>query len=451
MTPIRLSGIKWKTDNMKIYKYPSKVAQNRIAAIVNRGLGFKKKDLHEVNRILENVKKHGDKALIKYTNRFDAPGLKAASLKVTDREFGDAAKKVDKAFTRALNRAASQIEAFHRLQFPKSWITTQRPGTLLGQLVNPVAAAGVYVPGGIGGKTPLVSSVLMGVIPARIAGVGQIVMVTPPTGNGKINPHLLMAAKKAGVDAIYKVGSAWAIAALAYGTETIPQVDVIVGPGNIYVTLAKKMVAGTVGIDMIAGPSEILVIADGSVIPEFTAADLLSQAEHDIVASAILVTNSRATAKAVASAIEQQLPGLDRRDVARTSLDRYGAILIVPDIASAVELANKIAPEHLELHIKDPFAYIGRIRNAGAVFMGEYTPEPVGDYMAGPNHVLPTAGTARFASALSVDHFTKKTSLIHYSKEAFSGEAGDIIRLAEIEGMGAHANAVKVRSKFGKK
>jgi histidinol dehydrogenase len=439
--------IKWKTDNMKIYKYPSKVAQKRIAAIVNRGLGFKKKDLHEVNRILENVKKHGDKALIKYTNRFDAPSLKAVSLKVTERELGEAAQKVDRAFTRTLNRAASQIEAFHRLQFPKSWINTQRSGTILGQLVNPVAAAGVYVPGGTGGKTPLVSSVLMGVIPARIAGVGQIVMVTPPTRNGKINPYLLVAAKKAGVDAIYKVGSAWAIAALAYGTETIPQVDVIVGPGNIYVTLAKKIVAGTVGIDMIAG----LVIADGSAIPEFTAADLLSQAEHDIMASAILVTNSRVTAEAVASCIAQQLPGLDRSEVAKTSLDRYGAILIVPDIASAVELANKIAPEHLELHIKDPFAYIGRIRNAGAVFMGDYSPEPVGDYIAGPNHILPTAGTARFASALSVDHFTKKTSIIHYSKKAFNAEAADIIRLAKIEGLGAHVNAVKVRSKFGKK
>jgi len=440
-----------KAPRMKIYRYPSKVAQKRIAAIVNRELGFKKKDLHEVNRILEDVKKNGDKALIKYTNRFDAPGLKAVSLKVTARELRDATKKVDRAFRRSLNRAASQIEAFHRLQFPKSWINTQRPGTILGQLVNPVAAAGVYVPGGIGGETPLVSSVLMGAIPAHIAGVGRIVMVTPPTRNGKINPHLLVAAKKAGVDEIYKAGSAWAIAALAYGTETIPQVDVIVGPGNIYVTLAKKIVAGTVGIDMIAGPSEILVIADDSAIPEFAAADLLSQAEHDILASAILVTNSRQIGEAVASAIEQQLPGLDRCNVARSSLERYGVILIVPDIASAFELANKIAPEHLELHIKDPFAYLSRIRNAGAVFMGDYTPEPVGDYIAGPNHVLPTAGTARFASALSVDHFTKKTSIIHYSKEAFNGEAGDIVRLAEIEGMGAHANAVRLRYKPEKK
>ena len=451
MPTVQISSVKWKKEAMKIYRYPSKAAQNRIAAIVNRGLGFKKKDLTAVSRILDDVKKHGDTALIKYTQRFDAPGLKAASLKVSDRELKDATKKVDRAFTRALNRAASQIEDFHRLQYPKSWINTQRPGTLLGQLVNPVDAAGVYVPGGIGGETPLVSSVLMGVIPARIAGVRRIVMVTPPTRKAKINPHLLVAAQKAGVDAIYKVGSAWAIAALAYGTETIPRVDVIVGPGNIYVTLAKKLVAGTVGIDMIAGPSEILVIADGYSNPEYTAADLLSQAEHDTLASAILVTDSRVTAESVASAIERQLPRLERRDVARSALDRYGAILIVPDIASAVDLANQIAPEHLELHIQDPFSYIDRIRNAGAVFLGEHTPEPVGDYIAGPNHVLPTAGTARFASALSVDHFTKKTSIIQYSKSAFRSEAADIMRLARIEGMGAHVNAVNIRYKSQKK
>jgi histidinol dehydrogenase len=433
---------------MKIYKYPSKAAEARVKAIVNRNLGYKKKDLLEVTRILDDVKKHGDKALIKYTNRFDAPSLKEGSIRVTAHELSGALKKVDRPFVRALNRAASQIEAFHRLQFPKSWINTERPGTILGQMMNPVDAVGVYVPGGKGGETPLVSSVLMGAIPARIAGVRHIVMVTPPTRKGTVNSHLLVAARKAGIDAIYKAGSAWAIAALAYGTETIPKVDVIVGPGNIYVTLAKKIVAGTVGIDMIAGPSEILVIADENATPDFTSADLLSQAEHDLMASAMLITDSRETAKAVDEAIEQQLPNLARRDIARASLDRYGAIMVVPDIASAVNLANQIAPEHLELHIKDPFAYIGQIRNAGAVFMGDYTPEPVGDYIAGPNHVLPTAGTARFASALSVDHFIKKTSLIHYSKEAFAHEANDIIRLAEIEGLGAHANAVKIRSKY---
>ncbi len=430
---------------MKIYNYPSKSAEKKLSSIVNRGLGFKKKDFLEVTRILENVKKHGDKALIQYANRFDSPDLSLDSLKVTPKEMDAAAKKVDKIFMRALNRAAAQIKAFHKQQLGKSWINIERPGTFLGQMVNPVDAVGVYVPGGKGGTTPLVSSVLMGAIPAKIAGVSHIVMVTPPTKEGTINPHLLVAAKKVGIDAVYKVGSAWAIAALAYGTETIPKTDVIVGPGNIYVTLAKKIVAGTVGIDMIAGPSEILIIADNTAIPEFTAADLLSQAEHDILASAILVTNSMETAKAVAGAVEEQLENLLRKETARDSLARYGAIMFVPDLATAVELANQIAPEHLELHIKDPFEYIGQIRNAGAVFMGNYTPEPVGDYIAGPNHVLPTAGTARFSSALSVDHFIKKTSLIHYSKEAFKKEAKDIIRLAETEGLDAHANSIRVR------
>ena len=367
------------------------------------------------------------------------------SIKVTRQEIDDAAKKIDRSFVRALNRAVKQIESFHKQQLVKSWISTKRTGTLLGQIVNPVDRAGIYVPGGMGGKTPLVSSVLMGAIPAGVAGVKHIAMVTPPTRAGEINPHLLIAAKKVGVNAVYKVGSAWAIAALAYGTETIPKVDVIVGPGNIYVTIAKKIVAGTVGIDMIAGPSEILVIADSTANPAFVAADLLSQAEHDILSSAILVTNSKDTAKAVALAVNEQLAVLERKEIAGKSLARFGAIIVVPDLDTAVELSNRIAPEHLELQIKDPFAYIGQIRNAGAVFMGNYTPEPVGDYIAGPNHVLPTAGTARFSSALSVDNFVKKTSLIQYSREAFEREARDIIRLAEIEGLDAHANAVKIR------
>lgn len=433
---------------MKIYTYPSTSAEKRVAAIVNRGLDVKKQDVAYVTRILEDVRKNGDKALMQYAKRFDSPALTVEALKVTRRELDAADKKVDRSFKRALNRAAGQIEAYHRKQLSNSWIDTQRPGTLLGQIVNPVDAAGVYVPGGKGGKTPLVSSVLMGVLPARIAGVRQVYMVTPPTEDGSVNPHLLVAAKKAGVDAVYKVGSAWAIAALAYGTETIPKVDVIVGPGNIYVTLAKKLVAGTVGIDMIAGPSEILVIADGSANPEFAAADLLSQAEHDTLASAILVTDSKPLAEAVSNAVKRQLENLVRKAIARESLKRFGAILLVPDLAVAVELSNRIAPEHLELHLKDPFAYIGRIRNAGAIFIGDYTPEPVGDYIAGPNHVLPTAGTARFSSALSVDNFLKKTSLIHYSETAFKREAKDIIRLAEIEGLDAHANSVKVRLKY---
>jgi histidinol dehydrogenase len=292
-----------------------------------------------------------------------------------------------------------------------------------------------------------VSSVLMGAIPAKIAGVEKIVMVTPAGKNGKISPHLLAAAELAGVDEVYKVGSAWAVAALTFGTETVPRTDVVVGPGNIYVTLAKKLVAGTVGIDMIAGPSEILVLADDSADPDHIAADLLSQAEHDVLASAMLITDSKHLADGVSRSLQQQLAGLSRKEIAAASLDRYGAIMVVAGIDTAIDLANRIAPEHLELQLQDPFARLGQIRNAGAVFIGAYTPEPVGDYIAGPNHVLPTAGTARFASALSVEHFLKKTSLVFYSKDAFEKEAADIVRLAETEGLTAHANAVKIRTK----
>jgi histidinol dehydrogenase len=430
---------------MKIYHYPSRSANQRVDSIVNRGLVFQKKDLVAVSRICENVRRRGDQAVIAYSRKFDSKRVSIRSLQVSKKEFTDAAKKVDRFFNRALNRAAAHIKKFHELQRRRSWMQTDRPGTLLGQLVHPVDAAGVYVPGARGGETPLVSSVLMGVIPAKVAGVKKIVMVTPPTKAGGVNPHLLVAAQKAGADAVYKAGSAWAIAALAYGTETIPKVDVIVGPGNIYVTLAKKMLVGIVGIDSIAGPSEILVIADDGARPDFIAADLLSQAEHDSLSSAILITDSQKMAKAVAGQIQAQLPDLARVDIARESLQKFGAIFVVKTMDAAIDMANRIAPEHLELHIRDPFEVMGQIRNAGAVFVGDYTPEPVGDYMAGPNHVLPTAGTARFASALSVDNFIKKTSVIQYTQKAFRREADDIMRLAEIEGLTAHARSVKIR------
>jgi histidinol dehydrogenase len=434
---------------MKIYTYPSKSAEQKIERIVKRGLVFTRKEFQQVSRILNDVRRRGDRAVIGYVNRFDAPRLSASALKVTPEEFSDASKRVDRGFIRTLNRAIEQIEGFHRQQIRKSWMYLGREGALLGQMVNPVERAGVYVPGARGGRTPLVSSVLMGAIPARMAGVKEIVMATPPTEAGQVDPHLLVAAGRVGVGAVYKIGSAWGIGALAYGTETIPRVDVIVGPGNIYVTLAKKMVAGTVGIDMVAGPSEILVVADDTAIPEYIAADLLSQAEHDARASAVLVTDSRRIAKEVAASLELQLKSLGRREIAAESLARYGAILLVHDIETALKLANRIAPEHLELLTADPFAVVGQIKNAGAVFVGPYTPEPVGDYLAGPNHVLPTAGTARFSSALSVDNFIKTTSVIRYSKAAFQREAKDIIRLAETEGLGAHANAVKVRMQRG--
>jgi histidinol dehydrogenase len=303
----------------------------------------------------------------------------------------------------------------------------------------------VYVPGGMGGETPLVSSVLMGCIPAKIAGVKNVCITTPPSKTGRVNPCILAAAQRVGVETIYKAGSAWGIAALAYGTETVPRVDVIAGPGNIYVTLAKKMVSGTVGIDIIAGPSEILVIADQKASPAYIAADLLSQAEHDPLASALLLTPSHELARAVSDTVVDQLKDLPRRAIAEASVKGYGAVIVVPDLATAFDLANQIAPEHLELHVKEPFQYLGSIQNAGAVFLGPYTPEPVGDYIAGPNHVLPTAGTARFASALSVDHFVKKTTVLYYSEKALERDAADITRLAEIEGLAAHARAVRIR------
>ena len=387
---------------IKILSYPPAAAEKRLAAIVDRHLAVRKKDLQAVGRIIAAVRRRGDSALVEYSRRFDAPDLTAADIQVSPEEIAAARGRVDGDFIQALDRAADQIADFHRQQVGHSWIRTQRPGAFLGQLVNPVDAAGIYVPGGQEGKTPLVSSVLMGAIPARIAGVRRLVMATPPTRSGGVDPHLLVAADKAGVDAVYRVGSAWAIAALAYGTETIPAVEVIVGPGNVYVTLAKKLVAGTVGIDMIA-----------------------------------------------VAAVQAQLPHLARREIAAASLARYGAALVVPDIETAVALANRIAPEHLELQLAAPFDWVGRIRNAGAVFLGHFTPEPVGDYVAGPNHVLPTAGTARFSSALSVEHFTKKTSLIHYSRAALEDEARDVIRLAETEGLGAHANAVRIRLEPG--
>ena len=432
---------------MKIITYPSEQTEKQLSAIINRGLGYSKKQLQYVTRILEDVQKNGDKAVIAYTNQFDSPNITKNTLKVSKSEFDGAAKAVDRKFISALTRSAAQIQAFHCHQIRKSWITTDRAGTFLGQIFNPVEVAGIYVPGATGGKTPLVSSVLMGAIPAKIAGVEKIVLMTPPRKDGTVDPHLLVAAKKTGVTDVFKTGSAWAIAALAYGTEKIPKADVIVGPGNLYVTLAKKLIAGMVGIDMIAGPSEILVIADSEANPDYIAADLLSQAEHDAMASAVLLTDSPKQAQTVANALEKQLDALERKDIARKSLAKYGAIIVVPNIKTAIDLANRIAPEHLELMVKDPFALIGMIRNAGAVFMGEYTPEPVGDYIAGPNHVLPTAGTARFASALSVDNFIKKTSVLHYSKAAFQREAKDIMVLANTEGLDAHANSVKIRLK----
>ncbi|MBF0303250.1 MAG: histidinol dehydrogenase [Desulfamplus sp.] len=430
---------------MQIFTYPSESGEKRVNQIIQRGLGFSSDDYKQVTAYIEDVKNRGDRAVVEYTNRFDSKSVTEANLQVTPEEFEFAATQVDAPFLKALDRALSQLTRFHEQQRQNSWIDNPRDGVMVGQLVRAVDAAGIYAPGAKGGKTPLVSSVLMGGVPAKVAGVVSISLMTPPIADGTINPYMLVAAKRVGIDRVFKAGSAWAIAALAYGTAQIPKVDVIVGPGNLYVTLAKKIVSGAVGIDMIAGPSEILVIADKDANPKFLAADLLSQAEHDTMASAVLVTDSNDLAVATAKEVESQLELLPRKDIAAKSINDFGSIMVVPDIETAIALANRLAPEHLELVVKEPFQYIGQIRNAGALFIGPYTPEPVGDYIAGPNHVLPTAGTARFSSALSVDHFIKKTSLINYSQAAFEKEADDILTLAGIEGLGAHGNSIRVR------
>jgi histidinol dehydrogenase len=430
---------------MKIYKYPSNEAEDKLQFIIKRGIGFTEQEFANVVEILKDVKENGDDAIVKYTKQFDSELIDKNSLIATDNEIKEAGESIDKNFIHSLEIAIKNIKNFHKFQIEKSWIKTNDSGVILGQIVNPVDNAGIYAPGGKSGKTPLVSSVLMGAIPAKLAGVKNIMLATPPCKDGSINPHILIAAKMTGVNTIYKIGGAWAIAAMAYGTKTVKKADVICGPGNVYVTIAKKIASETTGVDMIAGPSEVLVIADDHANPQFAAADLLSQAEHDTRASSILITDSENFALKTKNALKTQLEKLDRSEIAKKSLDAFGAIIIVNNIDTAIELSNMIAPEHLELLIKEPFEYIGKIKNAGAVFIGEYSPEPVGDYIAGPNHVLPTAGAARFSSALSVQNFTKKTSIINYSKKAFYENADHIMKLAKIEGLGGHAASIEVR------
>jgi histidinol dehydrogenase len=432
---------------LQVIDYPSAEAEARLAEIAARRMGADPALEESVREILEAVRKGGDGALIDYSRRFDAPNLKEADLAVAESEIDAAYEVVDGDFLDILHTAIANVESFHRQQLHPSHFTTHPDGTFLGQMVRPVAAAGLYIPGGKGGETPLISSVLMNGIPARIAGVKDIALVTPPRKDGSINPYLLVAAREVGVSRIHKVGSAWAIAALAYGTETIGRVDVIVGPGNIFVALAKKLVSGEVGIDMLAGPSEILIIADHEANPDYVAADLLSQAEHDAMASAVCITTDRTVGERVIESVQRQLPALPRHDIAEESLKRYGAIFQVASTDVALGLANRIAPEHLELQVQDPWLCLGMIEHAGAVFLGDCTPEAVGDYFAGPNHVLPTAGTARFASALGVENFIKRTSVLAYSRKAMERDAPAIIRLAELEGLTAHAASVRVRLK----
>ncbi|MGW8194000.1 MAG: histidinol dehydrogenase [Desulforhopalus sp.] len=401
----------------------------------------------EVRDILQAIKDRKNEALLEYCRKFDAPDLQLRHLQAGAEELKDAYKQVDKQFLDTLGLAIERIQTFHEREMEDSWLQTREDGTIVGRLVRPVDSAGLYVPGGQGGSTPLVSSVLMNGIPAGIAGVVQRVLVTPPGKDGSISPHLLVAAQEIGITEIYKAGSAWAIGALAYGTETIPQVDVIVGPGNQYVTEAKRQVSGMVRIDMIAGPSEVLIVADKTAEAASVAADMLAQAEHDLLALAILITTDVSLAEKVLAELERQLPELGRERIARKSLEDRGVILVAENISEALEVANAIAIEHLELMIDNPWAQLPHIRHAGAIFLGSNTPEAAGDYFAGPNHVLPTMGTAKFASALGVETFLKKSSIISYSAGALAADGDHIMRLARLEGLDAHAGSVAVRLK----
>jgi len=395
-----------------------------------------------VNEIINNVRKNGDTAVFEYTKKFDKADLTKENIQVTKEEIEEAYTLIEPELIEIIKHASANIYEYHNKQKQYSWFDSKPDGTILGQKVSAISRVGVYVPGG---KAAYPSSVLMNIIPAKVAGVEKIYMVTPPDANGKVNPGTLVAADIAGVDAIYKVGGAQAVAALAFGTDSIPKVDKIVGPGNIFVALAKKAVFGFVSIDSIAGPSEILVLADETANPRYIAADLLSQAEHDELASSILVTTSLEIANAVSVEVDNFVKQLSRRDILEKSLDNYGYILVAKDMKDAIDATNEIATEHLEIVTKNPFDTMTKIKNAGAIFLGEYSSEPLGDYFAGPNHVLPTNGTAKFFSPLSVDDFIKKSSIISYSKEALMPLKDEIIKFAEAERLTAHANSIKVR------
>ena len=420
---------------IKTYKY-GEITRDEIFSRVEAKVNVEQ----VVADIIATVREKGDEALKLYSKKFD--GVDLDSLEVTQEEIDEAVAAVDPKFLEILKSASENIYAFHSRQVRNSFIINEKDGVVLGQKVTPIEKVGLYVPGGTAAYP---SSVLMNCIPAKIAGCPQIVMVTPPSKDGKVNPHILAAARIAGVDRIFKVGGAQAVAALAYGTQTVPVVDKIVGPGNAFVAEAKKQVFGKVAIDMIAGPSEILVIADGTCSARNVAADLLSQAEHDKMASAVLVTDSERLAAEVAEELERQISLLAREEIARASIDNNGKIIITSSITEAVEVANSIAPEHLEICVDEPFMYLDKIKNAGSIFMGKYCPEALGDYMAGPNHTLPTSGTARFSSPLSVDDFVKKTQFSYYTRDALEAVCRDVEYFANKEGLGAHAKSAVIR------
>lgn len=418
--------------------------QSYIKILKDRSQTVKKEVLVAVDEIIKDVRENGNKAVNKYTNKFDCKYINSQNIKVTEDEIKRAYALVDKNFIEAIQKAKENIFFYHEKQKRNSWIVTKEDGVILGQQIRPLDSVGIYVPGGTAAYP---SSVMMNTIPAKVAGVKKIVMVTPPLKDGSINPNILVAAKVAGVDEIYKVGGAQGVAALAFGTESIGKVDKIVGPGNIYVAMAKRSVYGYVDIDMIAGPSEILVIADEDNDPKFIAADLMSQAEHDELASSTLVTTSNDLAIKVKEELQKQIRELSRKSIIKKSLKNYGAILVVENLKEAIDMANVVAPEHLEVLVKEPFSILGEIKNAGSIFLGKFAPEPLGDYMAGPNHVLPTNGSAKFFSPLSVDDYIKKSSYLYYSENALKKVKDDIVTIAKTEGLTAHANSIEVRFK----
>lgn len=427
---------------MRIVKLTKETTKNILENMLKRSPSQYGEYESRIQAIIQNIKENGDEALFSYTKQFDKADIDASNVKVTEAEFEEAYKTVDPALLDVIRKALVNIESYHELQKQNSWFKSTPQGTMLGQKVTPLEKVGVYVPGG---KAVYPSSVLMNIMPAKVAGVDKIIMTTPCNAEGKVNPAVLVAAKEAGADEVYKAGGAQAIAALAFGTESIPKVDKIVGPGNIYVALAKKAVYGHVSIDSIAGPSEILVLADETANPRYVAADLLSQAEHDELASAILITTSEDFAKKVSEEVEGFVQVLERKAIIQKSLDNFGYILVAEDMNEAIATANEIASEHLEIVTANPFEVMTKIRNAGAIFIGEYSCEPLGDYFAGPNHILPTNGTAKFFSPLSVDDFVKKSSIIYYSREALQLIHKDIEQFAKCEQLTAHANSIAVR------
>ena len=427
---------------MRILRLDNRTKQNILEDLLKRSPNNYGEYEQGVAEILDRVKKEKDQAIFDYTRKFDKADICADNIRVTEAEIEEAYRLADPALVEIIRKALKNIRSYHEKQRQFSWFDSQPDGTILGQKVTPLHRVGVYVPGG---KAVYPSSVLMNIVPAKVAGVEEIIMTTPPGKDGKVTPNTLVAAHEAGATAIYKVGGAQAIGALAYGTESVPKVDKIVGPGNIYVALAKKAVYGHVSIDAIAGPSEILVIADETANPRYVAADLLSQAEHDELASAILVTTSDELAQKVSDQVDGFLKELSRSEIIRKSLDNYGYILVADTMEDAIDIANEIASEHLEIQTKNPYDVMTRIRNAGAIFIGEYSSEPLGDYFAGPNHVLPTNGTAKFFSPLSVDDFIKKSSIVYYSREALKEIHKDIVQFATAEQLTAHANSIAVR------